>query len=145
MTRSKYLQLVDELAPRSKVLTNCVWAFFVGGSICVAGQFLKELFVSRGINEADASTMMACALIAAAVFFTAFGWYGKLGKTAGAGSVVPITGFANAMAAPAIEYKNEGLVLGVGAKMFTVAGPVIVYGAATSALVGLFYYFFHGR
>jgi len=139
--KQKYAELVKEMSPGSSVLTNCIKAFFVGGAICAIAQVIQTLLLNRGLEREDAGLYTALILVAVAILLTAFGWYSKLGKFAGAGSIVPITGFANSMAAPAIEYKNEGLVLGVGAKMFIVAGPVLVYGLATSVVVGLIYYF----
>ncbi|MDR1914527.1 MAG: stage V sporulation protein AC [Clostridiales bacterium] len=139
--KKKYQDLVEGMAPKSKLLSDCLKAFFVGGAICTFGQAITNVLMNFGVGKENAGTYTSIILVFLGVFFTGLGWYGKLGKHAGAGSAVPITGFANAMAAPAIEYKSEGLVLGMAAKMFTVAGPVIVYGTLTSMIVGIIYYF----
>ena len=139
--KKRYEEMVKTASPSSTVGINCLKAFLVGGSICAIGQILYNIFLSQGVSREDTGLIVAGILIVAAILLTALGLYNKLGKHAGAGSVVPITGFANAIAAPAIEYKKEGLVLGIGAKMFVIAGPVIVYGAMASVVVGLVYYF----
>jgi len=139
--KKRYEEMVKAASPASTVGTNCIKAFLVGGTICAIGQIIKDFLLARNLSQDDAGLLTAGILIVAAVLLTALGLYSKLGKHAGAGSIVPITGFANAIAAPAIEYKKEGLVLGIGAKMFIIAGPVIVYGAMASVLVGLVYYF----
>ncbi|MCL2360427.1 MAG: stage V sporulation protein AC [Defluviitaleaceae bacterium] len=139
--KKQYDEMVKAASPASTVGVNCIKAFLVGGSICAIGQVFYNMFHNRGFAKEDAGLMVAGILIVTAIILTVLGLYNKLGKHAGAGSVVPITGFANAIAAPAIEYKKEGLVLGVGAKMFVIAGPVIVYGAMASVVVGLIYYF----
>jgi len=139
--KERYDEMVKAASPSSTVGINCLKAFLVGGSICAIGQVIYNILEARNFSRDDAGLITAGILIIAAVLLTALGLYNKLGKHAGAGSVVPITGFANAIAAPAIEYKKEGLVLGIGAKMFVIAGPVIVYGAMASVLVGLVYYF----
>jgi len=144
MSKKEYASLVERYSPGSKVARNCLRAFMVGGFICLTGQIIRNALVSAGMAADDAGLVMACVLVVASVVLTATGVYSRLGKFAGAGSIVPITGFANAVTAPAIEYKKEGLVLGVGAKMFVIAGPVIVYGAMASVLVGLFHYLFGG-
>ncbi|MCL2204810.1 MAG: SpoVA/SpoVAEb family sporulation membrane protein [Defluviitaleaceae bacterium] len=136
-----YALLVEQASPGSKLAANSLRAFFVGGTICAVGQIFKNALLAVGMTQDNASLVAACILIVLAVLLTVVGLYSKLGKIAGAGSIVPITGFANAIASPAIEYKKEGLVLGVGAKMFLIAGPVIVYGAMASVLVGIVYYF----
>jgi stage V sporulation protein AC len=140
-SKKNYQQLVNKSAPKSKSFVNCIKAFCSGGVICVFGQALNNVFTGMNIDKDLASAYTAIVLVFFGVFFTGLGWYGKIGKHAGAGSVVPITGFANAMAAPAVEYKREGLVLGMAAKMFSLAGPVIVYGTLASVLVGIIYYF----
>jgi len=139
--KERYSAMVKAVSPSSTVGINCLKAFLVGGSICAIGQVLYNILEMRNVSRDDAGLITAGILIVAAVLLTALGLYSKLGKHAGAGSIVPITGFANAIAAPAIEYKKEGLVLGIGAKMFVIAGPVIVYGAMASVVVGLIYYF----
>jgi len=139
--KNRYEEMVKAASPASAVGINCIKAFLVGGTICAIGQVLYNIFHAQGISREDTGLIVAGILIVAAILLTTLGLYNKLGKHAGAGSVVPITGFANAIAAPAIEYKKEGLVLGIGAKMFVIAGPVIVYGAMASVVVGLIYYF----
>ena len=140
--KQAYSKMVKAASPKSTVVANCINAFLVGGTICAIAQIIQNILLHYGIVREDASLITASILIVSAVLLTALGLYGKLGKHAGAGSIVAITGFANAIASPAIEHKKEGLVLGVGAKMFIIAGPVIVYGLATSVVVGLIYYFF---
>ena len=139
--KARFRHMVKEASPDSHIATNCVKAFVVGGAICVVGQFLTSSFMNAGFAKTDASMYTSVILIFAAVLMTGIGVYDKLGKFAGAGSIVPITGFANAVAAPAVEFKREGYIMGVGAKMFTVAGPVIVYGVAASVICGAIYYF----
>ena len=141
LEQEEYREMVKEFSPHSKVITNCIKAFVVGGIICVMGEFIVNYFIGIGISKEMASAYNAIILIFVAVLLTGLGWYSKLGQFAGAGSIVPITGFANSVAAPAIEHKKEGLIMGVGAKMFIVAGPVIVYGTVASVLVGSVYYF----
>lgn len=136
----EYRKLVGERAPKSKALTQCVGAFTVGGLISVLGQGLKNLFVyAFGASDEAAGAWTSITLIALSAFLTGIGVYDKIAKFAGAGSVVPITGFANSIVSPAMEYKSEGLILGTGAKLFTIAGPVLVYGIGASVLVGLVY------
>jgi len=140
-SKQRYDEMVKSASPSSKVGVNCLKAFLVGGAICAIGQVIHNFLMAQNMSRDDAGLVTAGILIVAAILMTVLGLYNKLGKHAGAGSVVPITGFANAIAAPAIEHKKEGLVLGIGAKMFVIAGPVLVYGAMTSVLVGLVYYF----
>ena len=142
MSKEIYGEMVKSASPSSNVATNCLRAFLVGGTISVIGQLFHSIFLRVGFNQDNAGLLTAAVLIVGAILLTALGLYNKLGNFGGAGSFVPVTGFANAIAAPAIEHKKEGLVLGVGAKMFVIAGPVIVYGLITSVIVGLFYYFF---
>ncbi|GHU50742.1 stage V sporulation protein AC [Clostridia bacterium] len=139
--KEKYKEMVKETAPKSKTTANSFRAFIVGGGICVIGQIIHNLCLSAGAGRDSAGTYTAVVLIFLGCLLTGLGIYDKIGKFAGAGSVVPITGFANSVSAPAIEFKKEGYVLGVGAKIFVVAGPVIVYGTISSIIVGLIYYF----
>ena len=141
LDKQLYAEMVEQASPKSTIFTNCIKAFLVGGSICAIAQIIQDTLLRLGLVREDASLVTASILIAVAILLTALGLYSKIGKHAGAGSIVPVTGFANSIAAPAIEHKKEGLVLGVGAKMFVIAGPVIVYGLATSVIVGLIYYF----
>ncbi|MBQ7668910.1 MAG: stage V sporulation protein AC [Clostridia bacterium] len=139
-TNNEYKKIVDKVSPNSPIVKNITRAFFVGGFICIIGQFITNFFLNRGASRETVSSITPILLIFIAVILTGLDLYDTLGKFAGAGSVVPITGFANSVASPAIEYKSEGLILGLGAKMFTVAGPVLVYGISTSVIVGFFYY-----
>ena len=135
-----YAQYAEKKAKRSPLFKDMLFAFLFGGGICVIGQAINNLFSTLGLDE-KASSMMTCVvLIFAAVLLTCFGVFDKIARVAGAGTLVPITGFANAMASPAIDAKSEGFILGVGAKIFTVAGPVILYGTAASMLYGVVYY-----
>ena len=141
-TKQDYQKYVDQKSPNSPLAINLVKAFFVGGIICLIGQFINDFWASRGLGQEEASTATSITLIGIGIFLTAINIYSKIGKFAGAGSIVPITGFANSIASPAIEFKSEGLVLGVGAKLFQIAGPVLVYGISTSIGIGLIYYLF---
>jgi len=141
LDKSIYEEMVKSASPKSAVGLNCAKAFLVGGAICAIAQLVHNWLTAAGLAVDDSRTVTAIILVFAAILLTAVGVYSRLGKFAGAGSIVPITGFANAIAAPAIEHKKEGFILGVGAKMFLIAGPVIVYGTLTSVIVGLIYYF----
>lgn len=141
-TKADYQKYVDEKTPNSPIWLNILKAFIVGGIICLIGQFIADYLTSRGLNKDTVSSTTSIALIFIGIFLTSINMYNRIGKFAGAGSIVPITGFANSIASPAIEFKSEGLVLGVGAKLFQVAGPVLVYGISTSIVVGLLYYLF---
>ena len=138
--QQSYDAMVKKASPNSPILSNCIKAFVSGGLICVLGQALLMLYTKKGISEADAALWVSITLIGISAVLTAFGLYEKLGKFCGAGTIVPITGFANSVVSPAIESKKEGMVFGMAAKMFIVAGPVIVYGTLTSMAVGLIYY-----
>lgn len=135
-----YNKYVQEKIPKPSYLKNCLWAFFVGGLICTFGQFLINFYKSIGLDNGGMSSATAITLVFLGALFTGLGLYDKLGKRAGAGSIVPITGFANSIVSPAMEYKREGFVFGVAARMFTIAGPVLVYGYGSSVIVGLIYY-----
>lgn len=126
-SQDAYQEYVDKKTPNSPILKNCFNAFWVGGLICAIGQIIFEVCISKGIDETTAYTIVSVSLIFASSFLTALNCFNKIGKFAGAGSLVPITGFANSVVSPAIEYKSEGYIMGVGAKMFTIAGPVLVY------------------
>ena len=136
-TKQEYLDYVDKKSPNSPILKNCFNAFWVGGLICSIGQIIMYLCKYNGLDEVSASTIVSISLIAISAFLTSINIFNKIGKFAGAGSLVPITGFANSIVSPAIEYKSEGYVMGVGGKMFTVAGPVLVYGISTSVIIGI--------
>ena len=137
MTREEYREYAKTRAPRSHVKKNALHAFLTGGAICCLGQFLLDLYVSFGLGQETAGTAEAITLVLLAALLTGLGQYDKLAKLGGAGTLVPITGFANAVAAPALEYKTEGLIAGTAAKMFVIAGPVLVYGVGSSVLYGL--------
>ena len=132
-----YQDYVDQKTPNSPILKNCFFAFCVGGFMCSLGQVIFEYAKSRGVDETTCYTIVSVSLIFLSSFLTALNIFNRIGKFAGAGSLVPITGFANSIVSPAMEYKSEGYIMGVGAKMFTVAGPVLVYGISTSILVGM--------
>lgn len=137
-----YLRRVRSLAPPTKHFHNCLRAYIVGGLICCVGQFLRIEFEALfGLSGDELAAAVSMALIFLGCLLTGLGVYDRIGKAAGAGSIVPITGFANSVASPALEFKSEGLVTGLAAKMFTVAGPIIVYGVVAGAAVGLIYYF----
>ena len=142
MTEKQYDQLVTELSPRSPAWKDCLWAFCVGGGICALGQFFSNRYASCGLPKTDAAGAASMTLVVLAAFLTGLGIFDDIAKRAGAGTLVPITGFANAIAAPAVEFQTEGFILGVGAKMFTIAGPVIVYGVSASVVYGLAYWLF---
>ncbi len=137
-----YAEMVKQASPNTKLIATCTRAFIVGGLICAFGQYTLDFMMNKGIDKETASLYNSILLIFLGTFLSGLGLYQKLGKFAGAGSIVPITGFANSMAAAAIEFKKEGWTAGVGAKMFIIAGPVIVYGVVASVLTGIMYYFF---
>ena len=132
-----YRLRVSHVCPQTNLLSGCAKAFLVGGTICMLGQLLLEAYMGMGLARQDAQTWVSVTLIFLSAMATGLGWYDNLGKFAGAGSIIPITGFANSVVSPAMEFRREGLVMGVGAKMFTLAGPVLVYGIGSSVLVGL--------
>lgn len=134
--------MVKKASPNSHIVQNCLRAFVSGGIICTFGQILLNWYEKRGFSEQDTVLLECITLIGISAVLTALGLYEKLGKYCGAGTIVPITGFANSVVSPAIEFKKEGMVFGMAAKMFIVAGPVIVYGTLTSMLVGFIYYLF---
>lgn len=140
MTEKQYGRLVKERSPRSPIQKDCTLAFLTGGAICVLGQFLIARYTDMGLSKEDASTYASMTLVALSALLTGLSFYDDIAKFAGAGTLVPITGFANSIAAPAVEFKTEGFILGVGAKMFTIAGPVIVYGLGASVIYGLIFW-----
>ena len=140
MTENEYGKLISQMAPKSPIVKDCVLAFLVGGLICTLGQALLALYGALGLEKTDAATATSMTLVFLSALFTGLSLYDNLAKHAGAGTLVPITGFANSVAAPAVEFKTEGFILGVGAKMFTIAGPVIVYGVSASVVYGLIYW-----
>ena len=136
-TKQEYSDYVDKKSPNSPILKNCFNAFWVGGLICSIGQIIMDFCTYKGLDQTSASTVVSIVLIGVAALLTGLNLFNKIGKFAGAGSLIPITGFANSIVSPAIEYKSEGYVMGVGGKMFTVAGPVLVFGICSSVLIGL--------
>ena len=140
MTNREYDRLVKDISPRSPIGKDCLFAFLIGGLICTVGQVLINGYTALGMEKTDASTAASMTLVAISAFLTGLSLYDDIAKYAGAGTLVPITGFANAVAASAVEFKTEGFILGVGAKMFTIAGPVIVYGVSASVVYGLIYW-----
>ena len=139
--QKEFQEMVKKASPNSKVFTNCIKAFVVGGLICSLGQFITNILSNHGFSQNDTGIYTSIILILIASILTGLGIYGKIGKFAGAGSIVPITGFSNSVTSPAIEFKKEGYILGLGAKIFIIAGPVILYGTLTSVIVGIIYYF----
>ncbi len=142
-TKKQYQEYVNQKSPNSPILKNCFNSFWVGGLICAIGQLILEFCKYRNIELTLSNTIVSIILIFISAFLTGLNVFNKIGKFAGAGSLVPITGFANSIVSPAMEYKSEGYVMGVGAKMFTVAGPVLVYGISASILVGIIYLIFN--
>ena len=140
MTEREYSKLVDELSPDSPMGKDCLIAFMVGGLICTLGQAFLELYGKLGLDKDLAGTAASMTLVGLSALLTGLSLYDNLAKYAGAGTLVPITGFANSVAAPAVEFKTEGMILGTAAKMFTIAGPVIVYGVSASVIYGLIYW-----
>ncbi len=140
MTQKEYSQLVKDHSPNSPIVKDCLLAFLVGGIICCIGQFFLNWYQDLGLSKEDAGTACSMTLVAISALLTGLSLYDNIAKHAGAGTLVPITGFANAISAPAVEFKTEGFILGVGAKMFTIAGPVIVYGLSAGVVYGIIYY-----
>lgn len=140
MTDKQYDALVREMSPKSPIGKDCLNAFWIGGLICAIGQFFINTYQNFGLEKQDASTAASMTLVAISALLTGLSLYDNIAKHAGAGTLVPITGFANSISAPAVEFKTEGFILGVGAKMFTIAGPVIVYGVSASVVYGFFYW-----
>ena len=136
-TKQTYQDYVNKKSPNSPIWKNCFNAFWVGGLICSIGQIIMDFCMYKGMDNTLASTVVSISLIAISAILTALNVFNRIGKFAGAGSLVPITGFANSIVSPAIEYKSEGYVMGVGGKMFTVAGPVLVFGISASVIIGI--------
>lgn len=142
MTNEEYNEYVKSKTPKSSTVMDCLKAFFIGGFICLIGQFLMNLYKKFGLSEDDSAAAVSITLIFISALLTGLDIYPKIAKHAGAGTLVPITGFANSVVAPALEAKTEGYVLGVGAKIFTIAGPVILFGILASMVAGLWYWIF---
>ena len=140
MRNKEYQKLADSYAPKSPIGKDCFHAFWIGGLICVLGQLAINGYMALGMEKTNASTAASMSLVALSALLTGLSLYDDIAKVAGAGTLVPITGFANSISAPAVEFKTEGFILGVGAKMFTIAGPVIVYGVSASVVYGLIYW-----
>ena len=140
MTEKQYGKLVAQMSPKSPIGKDCFHAFWIGGLICTIGQFFLNYYSDIGMPEDAAGAATSMTLVAISALLTGLSVYDNIAKHAGAGTLVPITGFANSIAAPAVEFKTEGFILGVGAKMFTIAGPVIVYGVSASVVYGLIYW-----
>ncbi len=145
MQKQAYKKMVKKVSPKPPVIRNSIWAFAVGGFICAVGQAFLTLFQGLGLSTLDAGTATAIVLVFIAAFLTGLGLYDEIARFAGAGTIVPITGFANAMVAPALEGRTEGIVMGVGARLFSVAGPILVLGITAAWLVGILYYFLGPR
>jgi len=138
----EYENLVQQVKPKPPLFKHCVWAFIVGGLICLLAQLIMNYLLNQGIDKVAASSYTAVIMIFLGAFLTGIGIYDELGKRAGAGSIVPITGFANAIVASAMEFKREGYIFGVGARIFTVAGPTLLFGFVVAVLIGLIKVFF---
>ena len=142
-SKKEYQKYVDQKSPNSPIIKNCFNAFWVGGLICTIGQIIMNICKTKGFSVEISGTIVSIILIGISAFLTSLNMFNKIGKFAGAGSLIPITGFANSIVSPSMEYKSEGYVMGVGGKMFTVAGPVLVFGISTSIIVGLIYMIFN--
>lgn len=140
MTEKEYAELVKKLSPKSPILKDCAGAFVIGGLICALGQVFMNIYEALGLNKTDTGTATCISLIFLSALLTGLSLYDNIAKFAGAGTLVPITGFANAITAPAVEFKTENWINGVGSKMFIIAGPVIVYGVAASVVYGFIYW-----
>ncbi len=140
LDKKEYSKYVNKKAPKPNYIKNCFRAFIVGGLICTFGQYISNTYSNLGLNTKEISAATAITLVFLGAFFTGLGIYDKLSQFAGAGAIVPITGFANSIVSPAMEFKREGYVLGIGSKMFSVAGPVLVYGFGSSVIVGFIYF-----
>lgn len=142
ISQKQYAEMVKKASPNSKCMRDVPLAFLIGGLICVIGQAITDLYSYLGFDDRTAAAFCTITLVFLSALFTGLGLYEKLAKYGGAGTLVPVTGFANAVASPAVEFKPEGYILGLGAKIFIIAGPVILYGTAASVVYGLIYYFF---
>lgn len=141
-TKQEYKKWSQQQAPHSKKAKNLMMAFLVGGAICTVGQLILHLLLGAGLAREDASAVTTLVMIFLGAFLTGINVYDNIGKIGGAGAAIPVTGFANSIVSPAMEYKKEGYVMGVGAKMFLIAGPVLVYGIVTSIIAGILYFLF---
>lgn len=139
--KDSYQDIVKAHSVKNKVFTNCIKAFFVGGIFCIIGQAFVDIYLYFGLSFEEASTLGTDSMILLSAILTGFNIYDNIGKFGGAGALVPITGFANSMVSAGMEYKKEGYIYGLGAKLFTIAGPVIVFGTIASVIIGIIYYF----
>ena len=137
LNKTEYAYLVKKESPKSPLLRDCLWAFFVGGIICTIGQVFSNFYKLRGLDTEQTATATAITMVFLGALLTGLHIYDKIAKRAGAGTIVPITGFANSIVSPAMEFKSEGLILGMAAKLFVIAGPVLVYGISASVIYGL--------
>ena len=142
VTKQEYARMTQLASPPSPSAKNCLWAFLIGGLICTMGQILTNMYVRLGLELQDARTAVSVSLIFLSALLTACGVYDDIARRAGAGTLVPITGFANSMVSPAMEFKSEGFVLGLGAKLFTISGPVLVFGICASVVYGVMYWIY---
>lgn len=142
ISKDDYSKMTDKASPNSPKILNCIKAFFFGGAICLFGQILFTIFENAGLKEKEVSAATSSVLIIITAILTGIGVFDKIARHAGAGTIVPITGFANSVVSPALEWKHEGFVLGTAAQMFSIAGPVIVYGTASAFLYGLIIFIF---
>lgn len=142
MNKKDFQKYAEDKVPKPKYLKNCIFAFLVGGIICTVGQFIRSRLSKNGLDDKAVAAGTAIILVFIGALLTGLGIYDKIGKIGGAGAAVPITGFSNAIVAPAMEFKREGFIFGVASKMFTIAGPVLVYGVGSSVLVGILYLIF---
>ena len=142
MTEREYSKLIADMAPKSPMWKDCLNAFWIGGLICTLGQIIVNGYTALGLSKLDAGTAGSMTLVALSALLTGLSLYDNIAKHAGAGTLVPITGFANSISAPAVEFKTEGFILGVGAKIFTIAGPVILYGVSASVVYGVIYWIY---
>jgi stage V sporulation protein AC len=138
--KEKFKTISTEVRPKSHLIRNCLRAFIVGGIICSIGQLFQNYFTNMGLSKEDVSSWVPIVMVFLSALFTGIGLYDKIASFGGAGTLVPITGFANAIVSPAMEFKKEGFIFGVAAKMFVIAGPVLVYGIGSSVIVGIIYY-----
>ena len=141
-TQKQYSELVNQKTPNSPIVKNCLRAFLVGGFICTIGQLIMDYCLYKGLDKTAASTTVSITLILITAILSSINIFNRIGKFAGAGSLIPITGFANSIVSPAMEYKSEGYIMGVGSKMFIVAGPVLVFGISASVIIGIIASFF---
>ena len=140
LTNKEYQKYVDQMSPNSKILRNVIRAFIVGGVICIVGQFITNVLKMKGLGQEETTNITVLLMIFLGALLTGLNVYDDIGRFAGAGSIVPITGFANSIVSPAMEFKSEGYIMGVGGKMFVIAGPVLVYGISTAVIAGVIHF-----